>query len=159
MAAWHPKHARTTTVGFWNIGTAANAAHRYSEWYAAHLLIFTRQSESGHWTIHVVYHRLSIFGLEALKIGSSSPLTQSVSRRIHLCLYCSFWIEMLEATSTVAPQKPNLTQQFLRISRISSKPRSQTLLKSSNNTAQSFAQNLGHHFHRGNPRIEIKSFM
>ena len=48
--------------------------------------------------------------------------------------------------------RPNTTEA-------NTNPRSQTLFKSSNNTTQSFAQNLGHHFHRGNPRIEIKSFM
>jgi hypothetical protein len=66
----------------------------------------------------VVYHRPSIFGLEVLKTGSSSPLTQSVSRRIHLCLYYSLLIELLEAKSSVDLQKPNLTQRCERMVRI-----------------------------------------
>jgi hypothetical protein len=60
----------------------------------------------------VVYHRPSIFGLEALKIGSSSPQTQNASKRTHLFLYFSLWIEMLEASSTVHPQHSKPTSTF-----------------------------------------------
>ena len=45
----------------------------------------------------------------------------------------------MKAKSTVDPQKPSLTQPFIRISRISSNLRRQTLFKSSNNWTQSFA--------------------
>ena len=45
----------------------------------------------------------------------------------------------MKAKSTVDPQKPSLTQPFIRISRISSNLRRQTLFKSSNNQPISFA--------------------
>ena len=41
----------------------------------------------------------------------------------------------MKAKSTVDPQKPSLTQPFIRISRISSNLRRETLSKSSNNAS------------------------
>jgi len=55
----------------------------------------------------------------------------------------------MKANCTVDPQKPNLTQQFIRTSRIPSKEWSQNLFKRSNNWTQSYTQKFGHLSWRG----------